>query len=72
MLATYLQLAGLLRNRRLEAQARPDARFGTRTEPRGFAYVSRRFESLRLLFEPARGPGRFGAGAPSTQTPLER
>ncbi|HXW67041.1 MAG TPA: glycosyltransferase [Thermoplasmata archaeon] len=72
LLAAYLQIAGLRRNRRLERHGRREARFATRTAPRGFAYVSQRFEALRQAYEPVRAAGGFAPAAPSTKTPLER
>lgn len=52
-LAAYLQLAGLRRAARLRTQQNPEAVFRTLTGPRRLAFVSERFDQLRLDLAPA-------------------
>lgn len=47
LLASYLQLVGLVRNSRARQQVRPDAEFRTQTRRRRLVFASRRFELLR-------------------------
>lgn len=56
VVAAYLHLAGLVRNRALRSQGRTEDLFRTQTELRRLVYSSQRFESLRRLAEPAGSP----------------
>jgi hypothetical protein len=51
LLATYLQLKGLIVNDRCRREGRADRQFATRTEFGGIAFVSARFERLRSRYE---------------------
>ena len=51
LLAAYLQLTGLYRNARFRQRGSTSERFRTVTRFRRMAFVSDRFESLRLLYE---------------------
>lgn len=70
--ATYLQLAGLRRNHRLAREGRHAAEFGTRTDLRGLCFGSRRFESLRALYEPGPADGSTAVGAARSKLPTLR
>jgi hypothetical protein len=67
VLATYLQLAGLRRNARLRAQPAREGTFRTVTGPRRLAFVSDRFDQLRVDLAPATcmAPEEPGMAGPS-------
>jgi hypothetical protein len=50
-LATYLQLRGLARNAGYRRAGRWEAQFRTETRPHRLTFASRRFDSLRALYE---------------------
>lgn len=52
ILATYLQLAGLVRNHRFRREGRPERGFRTRTSLSGLSLETTRFERLRSIYEP--------------------
>ena len=66
-LATYLQLAGLVRNARARRNGESSAVFRTLTSPDGFLFQSRKFEELRRRYEPSTGPSPTvgSTGSPS-------
>jgi hypothetical protein len=53
ILAPYLTIVGLSRNKRLERSGNPTARFRTIIEPGFFAYESRKYDLLRSAYEEA-------------------
>ncbi len=56
LVATYLHLAGLVRNESVRSQGRAEDLFRTETGLHRLVYASRRFESLRRLGEPSLPP----------------
>ena len=64
-LAAYLQLAGLVRNRRIQRAARPAERFRTTTGLRRLTIASARFEQLRRLYDEPHAQPQAAAPAQS-------
>jgi poly-beta-1,6-N-acetyl-D-glucosamine synthase len=68
VVATYLQIAGILRNRELARQRRPEDQFVTLTQLHELSFRSQQFEWLRAAHEAspdtaASGPAPSGPGA---------
>jgi hypothetical protein len=54
VIATYLQLQGILRNRAYRRAGQPDRQFRTLTRYRRLAFASWRFDRLKARYDPAR------------------
>ncbi len=63
VLASYLQLVGLVRNRRARSAATREASFRTLTRPARVMFASRRFEDLRRSYESFESPVDRSGGA---------